>query len=59
MPRRPSRKFVAAHEVQNPVEVNSRFQLGGKAELDELQLRRAVGIGTDGNPASGFTGQAQ
>jgi len=29
-----------------------------KAELDELQLRRTVGIGTDGNSASGLARQS-
>jgi hypothetical protein len=41
----PSCKFVAAHQVQNPAKVNLRFQRGGKAKFDELQLRSTVGVG--------------
>jgi len=49
-PRCPSCKVVAAHEVRNSIGVNFGFQRGGEAELDELQLRRTMGIGTDRNP---------
>jgi hypothetical protein len=53
----PSCKFVAAHEVQNPAKVNLRFQRGGKAKFDELQLRSTVGVGPNGDPPSSFTDQ--
>ena len=53
-----SRLRISTHTVKFHISsILGKLGAASRTELDELQLRRTMGICTDGNPASGFTRQ--
>src|SRR3954470_8907817 len=54
---RPGQQLFASHEVQYSLCANARQEGGREAELDEVELRRAMRIGAKGDPAAGLRGK--
>src|SRR5207237_1640278 len=53
----PVEQLRSCHEVQNAIGLDLSQQRGRQSELDELELRRPVGIGSQRNAASCLRGK--